>query len=57
MKSFKKLFFAFAIFALFSHANAEAKTTINWWHAFGGRLGELLDAQVNSLTLAKINTK
>jgi len=44
MKSFKKLFFAFAIFALFSHANAEAKTTINWWHAFGGRLGELLDA-------------
>jgi hypothetical protein len=29
MKSLKKLFFVFSIFALFSHANAEAKTTIN----------------------------
>ena len=53
MKSFKKLFFAFAIFALFSHANAEAKTTINWWHAFGGRLGELLDVQVKQFNASQ----
>ena len=53
MKSFKKLFFAFAIFALFSHANAEAKTTINWWHAFGGRLGELLDSQVKQFNASQ----
>ncbi|MDB9760473.1 sn-glycerol-3-phosphate ABC transporter substrate-binding protein UgpB [Pelagibacteraceae bacterium] len=53
MKSFKKIFFAFAIFALFSHANAEAKTTINWWHAFGGRLGELLDVQVKDFNASQ----
>ena len=51
MKSLKKLFFVFSIFALFSHANAEAKTTINWWHAFGGRLGELLDVQVKNFNI------
>ena len=53
MKSFKKLFFVFSIFALFSHANAEAKTTINWWHAFGGRLGELLDVQVKDFNASQ----
>ena len=25
---------------------ASAQTEIQWWHAFTGRLGELLDAQV-----------
>ena len=53
MKSLKKLFFVFSIFALFSHANAEAKTTINWWHAFGGRLGELLDVQVKDFNASQ----
>ena len=33
--------------ALMSFANAAAaQTEIHWWHAFTGRLGELLDAQV-----------
>ena len=53
MKSLKKLFFAFSVFALFIHASAEAKTTINWWHAFGGRLGELLDEQVNKFNASQ----
>jgi sn-glycerol 3-phosphate transport system substrate-binding protein len=53
MKSIRKLFLAFSVFALFIHANAEAKTTINWWHAFGGRLGELLDEQVQKFNASQ----
>ena len=53
MKSIRKLFLVFSVFALFIHANAEAKTTINWWHAFGGRLGELLDEQVKKFNASQ----
>ena len=53
MKSIRKLFLVFSVFALFIHANAEAKTTINWWHAFGGRLGELLDEYNHTMELVR----
>ena len=31
----------------------QAKAEIQWWHAFGGRLGELLDAQVNKFNASQ----
>ena len=32
-----------------------AKTQIEWWHAFGGRLGELLDEQVQKFNASQGN--
>jgi hypothetical protein len=37
----KKLFIQFSIFLMLSTTSVFAKTQIEWWHAFGGRLGEL----------------
>jgi hypothetical protein len=45
MKRLRISLFALAAAASFAPA-AQAQTEIEWWHAFTGRLGELLDAQV-----------
>ena len=47
MKTIKTFICSIALFAMFAGTAAQAKTEIQWWHAFGGRLGELLDTQVN----------
>ena len=47
MKKIKAMICSIALFAMFAETAAIAKTEIQWWHAFGGRLGELLDEQVN----------
>jgi sn-glycerol 3-phosphate transport system substrate-binding protein len=38
---------------MFAGTAAQAKTEIQWWHAFGGRLGELLDEQVNKFNASQ----
>ena len=47
MKKIKAIIASLALFAMFAGTAAQAKVEIQWWHAFGGRLGELLDEQVN----------
>ena len=56
MKKIKAIICSIALFAMFAETAAIAKTEIQWWHAFGGRLGELLDTQVTSLMQAKTST-
>ena len=41
---------------MFAGTSLQAKVEIQWWHAFGGRLGELLDEQVTSSMHHKTNT-
>jgi sn-glycerol 3-phosphate transport system substrate-binding protein len=36
---------------------AQAQTEIQWWHAFTGRLGELLDAQVAEFNASQSDFK
>ena len=57
MKHLKAIIASIALFAMFAGTSLQAKVEIQWWHAFGGRLGELLDEQVNSLMQAKTNTQ
>ena len=45
MKNMRKILAALLI-TLFVSSSAYAKVEIQWWHAFGGRLGELLNEQV-----------
>ena len=47
MKHIKAIIASIALFAMFAGTSLQAKVEIQWWHAFGGRLGELLDEQVN----------
>ena len=51
----KKLFIQFSIFLMLSTTSVFAKTQIEWWHAFGGRLGELLDEQVQKFNASQNN--
>ena len=53
MKQLKALICSIALFAMFAGTAAQAKTEIQWWHAFGGRLGELLDEQVNKFNASQ----
>jgi sn-glycerol 3-phosphate transport system substrate-binding protein len=53
MKTIKAFICSIALFAMFAGTAAQAKTEIQWWHAFGGRLGELLDAQVNKFNASQ----
>ena len=57
MKHLKAIIASIALFVMFAGTTVQAKVEIQWWHAFGGRLGELLDEQVNKLTQAKTNTR
>ena len=56
MKKLKAIIASLALFAMFAGTAAQAKVEIQWWHAFGGRLGELLDEQVNKFNASKIST-
>ena len=38
MKHLKALICSIALFAMFAGTAVQAKTEIQWWHAFGGRL-------------------
>ena len=38
MKKIKAFICSIALFAMFAGTAAQAKTEIQWWHAFGGRL-------------------
>ena len=51
----KKIFIQFSIFLMLSTTSVFAKTQIEWWHAFGGRLGELLDEQVQKFNASQNN--
>ena len=53
MKTIKAFICSIALFAMFAGTAAQAKTEIQWWHAFGGRLGELLDEQVNKFNASQ----
>ena len=53
MKKIKSLICSIALLAMFAGTVAQAKTEIQWWHAFGGRLGELLDEQVNKFNASQ----
>ncbi len=54
MKHLKALIASIALFVMFAGTTVQEKVEIQWWHAFGGRLGELLDEQVNKFN---INTR
>ncbi|MDB2617133.1 sn-glycerol-3-phosphate ABC transporter substrate-binding protein UgpB [Candidatus Pelagibacter bacterium] len=49
----KKIFLNVCIFLMLSTSTVFAKTQIEWWHAFGGRLGELLDEQVQKFNASQ----
>jgi sn-glycerol 3-phosphate transport system substrate-binding protein len=49
----KKIFLNVCIFLMLSTSAVFAKTQIEWWHAFGGRLGELLDEQVQKFNASQ----
>ena len=49
----KALICSIALFAMFAGTSLQAKVEIQWWHAFGGRLGELLDEQVNKFNASQ----
>ena len=53
MKKIKAIIASLALFAMFAGTAAQAKVEIQWWHAFGGRLGELLDEQVNKFNASQ----
>ena len=53
MKTIKAIIASLALFAMFAGTSAQAKVEIQWWHAFGGRLGELLDEQVNKFNASQ----
>jgi len=53
MKQLKALICSIALFAMFAGTAAQAKTEIQWWHAFGGRLGELLNEQVEKFNASQ----
>ena len=53
MKKIKAIIASLALFAMFAGTSAQAKVEIQWWHAFGGRLGELLDEQVNKFNASQ----
>ena len=40
MKHLKAIIASIALFAMFAGTSLQAKVEIQWWHAFGGRLGE-----------------
>ena len=50
--SIKHIFGAATLAALFG-TSAWAQTEIQYWHAFTGRLGELVDAQVAGFNAAQ----
>ena len=56
MKTIKAIIASLALFAMFAGTSAQAKVEIQWWHAFGGRLGELLDEQVNKFNACLLYT-
>ena len=49
----RKIFLNVCIFLMLSTSAVFAKTQIEWWHAFGGRLGELLDEQVQKFNASQ----
>jgi sn-glycerol 3-phosphate transport system substrate-binding protein len=49
----RKIFLNVCIFLMLSTSTVFAKTQIEWWHAFGGRLGELLDEQVQKFNASQ----
>ena len=53
MKTIKAIIASLALFAMFAGTSAQAQVEIQWWHAFGGRLGELLDEQVNKFNASQ----
>ena len=53
MKHLKAIIASIALFAMFAGTSLQAKVEIQWWHAFGGRLGELLDEQVNKFNASQ----
>ena len=53
MKKIKLFICTLAVFAMFSGSIAQAKVQIQWWHAFGGRLGELLNEQVEKFNASQ----
>ena len=53
--SIRKIFLKACIFLMLSTSAVFAKTQIEWWHAFGGRLGELLDEQVQKFNASQGN--
>ena len=53
MRKIKAIIASLALFAMFAGTAAQAKVEIQWWHAFGGRLGELLDEQVNKFNASQ----
>ena len=53
MKTIKAIIASLALFAMFAGTSAQAKVEIQWWHAFGGRLGDLLDEQVNKFNASQ----
>ena len=52
MKNMRKILAALLI-TLFVSSSAYAKVEIQWWHAFGGRLGELLNEQVEKFNASQ----
>ena len=57
MKHLKAIIASIALFVMFAGTTVQAKVEIQWWHAFGGRLGELLDEQVNKFNASQNNTR
>ena len=53
MKQLKAIIASIALFAMFAGTAVQVKVEIQWWHAFGGRLGELLDEQVNKFNASQ----
>ena len=53
MKHLKAIIASIALFVMISGTSVQAKVEIQWWHAFGGRLGELLDEQVNKFNASQ----
>ena len=53
MKHLKAIIASIALFAMFAGTSLQAKVEIQWWHAFGGRLGELLDEHVNKFNASQ----
>ena len=53
MKKIKAIIASLALFAMFAGTSAQAKTEIQFWSAFGGRLGTLLEEQVSKFNASQ----
>ena len=53
MKTIKAFICSIALFAMFAGTAAQAKTEIQWWHAFGGRLGATRDVKARARALGR----